>query len=88
MSYPPDPETSLSPNVVRGAERGVELLALWRGHWDLHHPHDPVLGEDASRSRKGAAGLRHAKVWRFARCDQSAASQWTPFATLCAPFLH
>jgi len=41
-----------------------ELYALWRGHWGPHHPRDPVLGEDASRSRKDAAGLRHAKAWR------------------------
>lgn len=49
--------------------RPEELLALWRGHWEvenrLHHPRDTVLGEDASRSRKGAAGLRHAKAWRL-----------------------
>ncbi|WP_233493050.1 MULTISPECIES: DDE transposase family protein [unclassified Meiothermus] len=40
-----------------------ELYALWRGHWGvenrLHHKRDTVFGEDASRSRKGAAGLMY-----------------------------
>jgi predicted transposase YbfD/YdcC len=40
-----------------------ELYALWRGHWEvenrLHHKRDTVLGEDASRSRKGALGLMY-----------------------------
>lgn len=40
-----------------------QLYALWRGHWEvenrLHHKRDTVLGEDASRSRKGAAGLMY-----------------------------
>ncbi|WP_337869408.1 hypothetical protein [Meiothermus sp.] len=40
-----------------------DFYALWRGHWQvencLHHPRDTVFGEDASRSRKGAAGLMY-----------------------------
>lgn len=40
-----------------------QLYTLWRGHWEvenrLHHKRDTVLGEDASRSRKGAAGLMY-----------------------------
>jgi predicted transposase YbfD/YdcC len=39
------------------------LYTLWRGHWQvenrLHHKRDTVFGEDASRSRKGAAGLMY-----------------------------
>lgn len=39
------------------------LYTLWRGHWEvenrLHHKRDTVFGEDASRSRKGAAGLMY-----------------------------
>jgi hypothetical protein len=38
-------------------------MYLGRGHWEvenrLHHKRDTVLGEDASRSRKGAAGLMY-----------------------------
>lgn len=40
-----------------------QLYTLWRGHWEvenrLHHKRDTVLGEDASRSRKGAARLMY-----------------------------
>lgn len=39
------------------------LYSLWRGHGEvenrLHHKRDTVFGEDASRSRKGAAGLMY-----------------------------
>lgn len=45
--------------------RPEELLALWRGHWEvenrLHHPRDTVLGEDAraaARVRRGYATPR------------------------------
>ncbi len=39
------------------------FYALWRGHWEvenrLHHKRDTVFGEDASRTRKGAAGMMY-----------------------------
>lgn len=54
-------ETAYALTSLQASAR--QLYALWRGHWEvenrLHHKRDTVLGEDASRSRKGAAGLMY-----------------------------
>lgn len=54
-------ETAYALTSLQASAR--QLYALWRGHWEvenrLHHKRDTVLGEDASRSRKGAVGLMY-----------------------------
>lgn len=53
--------TSLEPNPTPNTPKS--LYTLWRGHSEvenrLHHKRDTVFAEDASRSRKGAAGLMY-----------------------------
>lgn len=73
-----------------------QLYALWRGHWEvenrLHHKRDTVLGEDASRSRKGAAGLMylrdvilsllHLKKWPVLRSVRKFSANPSPLLKL------
>lgn len=51
--------TSLSPDETRG--EAVSLLGFARGHWGienhLHNVKDRSMGEDASRTRRGAVAM-------------------------------